>query len=181
MKLVDLVIFLPKEKFSSHNLKILLSKIKKVDFDITYLIVGEDNICESYSGDLFQCFSVEEAIKDSLYGKSLFLVGGKGTLDLKNNTLVMSYLNSYDCINNFLFLEKESIEIFLKLKKILGMNVPLVTKDPFFYSYNQLTPIDEDVVEDGNLLTTRKRVSNEFVNKIIEKLREIKFYKVFTT
>jgi putative intracellular protease/amidase len=172
MRIYDLIIFLPKEKFTSHNVKILLNKLLKTG--ISYRIIGKDNICESYSGDLFQCLSVKEAIKESIYGKSLFLPGGEGVLDLINDTLALSYLNTFDLTKNYLFLENEAILVFIFLRKLFGKTITKFTKNKSFYFENQLTPLDEDVVIDSNLITTRKIVSEEFVKKIMEKLEEIK-------
>ena len=172
MKIYDLIIFLPKEKFASHNLKILLKKLLKEDKeDISYRIIGTDYICRSYSGDLFQCLSVKEAIKQSIYGRALFLPAGEGVLDLVNNTLALSYLNTFDLTKNHLFLENEAILVFVFLKKIFGKVITKFTENLLFYSENQLIPIDEDVVEDLNLITTRKIVSEDFVKRIIKALK----------
>jgi len=172
MKIYDLIIFLPKENFTSHNVKILINKLLRTE--IKYRIIGEDNICESYSDDLFQCLNAKDAIKQSIYGKSLFLPGGKGVLDLIDNTIALSYLNTYDLNKNYLFLESEAIMVFIFLKKLFGKTITKFTKNDSFYFENQLTPLDEDVVIDRNLITTRKIVSEYFIKKIIEKLSEVK-------
>ena len=167
-KIVDLIIILPKEDFFSHNLKILIKKLLEKGID--YKIIGEDNICESYSGDLFQCLNIKDAIKNNIYGKNIFLVGGEGYKRIIDNVLMMAYLNSYDLIKNNIFLEREAIFVFVELKKLFNKVITKITEDLDFYTQNFLVPLDEEVVVDDNLITTKKTISEKFVEEIIKKL-----------
>jgi hypothetical protein len=73
----------------------------------------------------------------------------------------MSYLNAYNPLDNILILEREALFIFVELKKLFSYSVSKLHNldDEFFYE-NQLIPIDEDIVMDNNVITSRRAISD---------------------
>jgi hypothetical protein len=171
LEIVDFVIFLPKREFYDFNLNKILDFLRK-ESSINYKIIGLDRVALSLSANIYTCdLNVEEAIKKSIYGKCLFIPGGKGTLEITNNYLAMSYLNAYNPLDNILILEREALFIFVELKKLFSYSVSKLYNldDEFFYE-NQLIPIDEDIVIDNNAITSRRAISDlwRFVIKCLK-------------
>jgi hypothetical protein len=171
MLLVLLTIFLPKKQFSDYSLK------KIIDFmiknNLSYQLIGEDNICVSLSGNIYTCHSVKEAIKKNLKSNVLFIPGGIGTLNLLNNTLSLSYLNSFDLLKDIVFLERESILVFYKLGKLYGRYIakPINVENKL----EGCIEVEEEVFVDNNLITSSKLYSVKFIEIFKKTLLEL-FY-----
>ena len=165
-----LTIFLPKRQFSDYTIKKLLGFL--IENKIEYNLIGEDNICVSLSNNVYNCTSVEEAIKKNLKTSVLFLPGGLGTLKLLDNVLALSYLNSYDPIEDLIFLEREAIFLFYRLGKLYGRFVskPINIENKM----EGCIETEKEITIDNNLITSSKLYNQEFVETIKKILIELK-------
>ncbi|HIQ51102.1 MAG TPA: hypothetical protein EYH54_03965 [Nautiliaceae bacterium] len=164
-----LTIFLPKNMFSDYSIKKIIDFSLKKNVD--YLLVGEEKQCFSLSNNIYNCISVKEAIMKNKKTKVLFLPGGLGTLKLLDNTLALSYLNSYDPIEDIIFLEREAIFLFYRLGKLYGKHVakPINIENKM----QGCVEIEKDTVKDQNLLTSSKLYNLDFIELIKKILLEV--------
>ena len=167
-----ITIFLSKSLFSDYSVRKIIDFLLKNNID--YYLIGEDNLCVSLSNNIYNCISVKEAIERDLRAKALFVPGGLGTLKLLDNTLALSYLNSYDPIEDTIFLEREAIFLFYKLGKLYGRYVakPINIENKL----EGCIEIEEDLVKDNNLVTSSKLYNLEFVKLIEKSLLELNNY-----
>ena len=174
MNIVDFVIALPKQAFYDYTLKKIENfLINLKEDDISYKIIGQDYINSSLSGNIYTAnLTFKDAIKKSIYGKCLFVPGGKGTLELLNDTLAKAYLNAYDINENTIFLEREAIILFAELNKLTSRAVSklLFVEESYFLQKGIIT-IDEDFFIDNNLITTRRSFNDTFPKLIIDCLK----------
>ena len=136
--------------------------------DINYLFLSEDYVCKSLKGNIYTCKTFEDAIKKDFVGRVIFIPGGDGVLELLNNTLATAYLNLYDPNEDYLiFLEREGELLFAELNKLTSRAVSKLLNLPEnYYIQRGIIPIDEDLVIDNNLVTSR-RLFKEDISKIL--------------